>query len=170
MSDKINQKEFIDHIMELIDGLHIETDGRIDLLADILDERMNEPRKVLYQFIEAGIESPLADKMLTENEEVVRSLRFLHKNKLIKDRVELNNIKPDAEIGRKRRAQQGGFGKISNKERSDERKKEWTVWKYEAQRLIKLNPALKSNKSELARKVILNLSLSDKEETVRKRL
>lgn len=79
---------------------------------------------------------------------------------------------PDIKLGRHRRKSLAKFGEIRGAELRAEREREWAKWRNEADRLKRSNPALagKGKKSELARIVIRNLGLSEKEQAVRKRL
>jgi hypothetical protein len=85
---------------------------------------------------------------------------------------EVERMKPDANLGRRRRQQFADFARTHADELSEERKKEWDRWRKEAARLLKLNPhlGLPGKKSELARKVKASLHLPDSLRTIRHRL
>ena len=68
------------------------------------------------------------------------------------------------------RENQSKFGAIRAKMLHEERESEWKKWKEEKNRLIKINPHLAMNKSELARKIIENLDLDESVNTVRHRI
>lgn len=75
----------------------------------------------------------------------------------------------NAAYGAKRREKEE---KLHDKRKllAKKRQKEHKEWNVEAQRLIKLNLALKGNKSGLARNIKKNLNLSESIDTIRKRL
>jgi len=75
-----------------------------------------------------------------------------------------------AVLGFKRQGHLTRFAEIHAEQSHDEREKEWQKWRKEASRLIKENSVLSGNKSELARRVKMNLGLSDAVRTIRKRL
>lgn len=93
MSDKTNQKEDIDKIMELLPDAYIEAGGRLDVLIDIFDEQLSDLRKAKNQFIEAGIEDSFPDENITESENIIKHMRISERHGHIKATAEFNKKK-----------------------------------------------------------------------------
>ncbi len=73
-------------------------------------------------------------------------------------------------LGFQRRKEMSEFGAIHGEQVHNERVSEWDKWIKEKNNLIKINPHLAKNKSELARKIKENLNLDDSVNTIRQRI
>lgn len=76
----------------------------------------------------------------------------------------------NGELGLRISQSNARFGKVRGTELHEERAGEWKKWIKEKDRLIKVNPHLAINKSELARHIKENLNLKDSVSTIRQRI
>lgn len=103
-SQKSDKTTIVDEIvkLELLSGLHKESGGRIDLVADVMQSQMDQLRKVQQKmFADMSnmghsinpLDQTHLDSYITAEVKDIDGLRFIHKNGLINNLVEYSDKK-----------------------------------------------------------------------------